>query len=641
MSHKSALIAEDIGAYLKEHENKDLLRFITCGSVDDGKSTLIGRLLFDSKMIYEDQLAAVTQASKSSGTQGERPDLALLVDGLQSEREQGITIDVAYRFFSTEKRKFIIADTPGHEQYTRNMATGASTASLAIILVDARHGVMTQTRRHSFIADLLGIEHLVIAVNKMDLVEYSMERFNEIVAEYGTFATNLQAPDIHFVPISALEGDNVVGSSANMSWFSGEPLLELLESVPVAADHDLSHLRLPIQYVNRPNLDFRGYAGTLASGVLTPGQKVKVLPSGTTSQVERIVTWDGDLDAAYPEQAITVTLTDDIDISRGDWITSANAEVTISNTFEADIVWMHETQLQPGKLYDLKIAAREISGSIENIEYQIDVNTLERRPVETLELNAIARCQVELTGSLPLDEYRTSPRTGSFIVIDRLTNLTVGAGMIRHVSERESPYEYRSNDSKAEVVWHRSAVTQEMREQTNGHSGKCIWFTGLSGSGKSTLANALEVELHNNGYKTMLLDGDNVRQGLCKDLGMTETDREENIRRVSEVARLFTEAGIIVLTAFVSPYRRDREMARELFGPEEFIEIFVDTPLELCEERDPKGLYQKARRGEIRDFTGVSAPYEAPRDPELIVRTDKHTQRDIVRNILNLFPDKL
>jgi len=439
MAHQSNLIADNIEQYLHEHENKDLLRFITCGSVDDGKSTLIGRMLHDSKMIFEDHLAAITQASKTSGTTGDTVDLALLVDGLQSEREQGITIDVAYRFFSTDKRKFIIADTPGHEQYTRNMATGASTASLAVILIDARYGVQTQTRRHSFIADLLGIQHLVIAVNKMDLVDFSEQRFNEIVEQYRAFATNLQAPDIRFVPMSALDGDNVVNPSEKTPWYytadyEGKTLIELLESVEVTYDQNLTDLRLPVQYVNRPNLDFRGYCGTLAAGVLHPGQAVKVLPSGKTSQVARVVTYDGDLSAAYPGQAVTVTLVDEIDISRGDWLVSAEADVPLSNTFTADIVWMHEDALAPGKLYDFKLATRDLSGQVSDIDYQIDVNTLEKHPTESLSLNAIARCEVELTAAIPVDDYRTSPGTGSFIIVDRLTNVTVGAGMIRGVA---------------------------------------------------------------------------------------------------------------------------------------------------------------------------------------------------------------
>ncbi|GAA0561916.1 sulfate adenylyltransferase subunit CysN [Halomonas salifodinae] len=435
MSHQSALIADDIEQYLHEHENKDLLRFITCGSVDDGKSTLIGRLLHDSKMIYEDQLAAITQASKTSGTTGEEVDLALLVDGLQSEREQGITIDVAYRFFSTDKRKFIIADTPGHEQYTRNMATGASTASLAIILIDARYGVQTQTRRHSFIADLLGIQHLVVAINKMDLVDFAEERFHEIVAEYQQVAEKLNARDIRFVPISALKGDNVVNQSEGMPWYDGPALLELLEGVEISRDQNLTDLRLPVQYVNRPNLDFRGYCGTLAAGILRPGQAIQVLPSGKRSTVARIVTQDGDLEVAYPGQAITVTLEDEIDVSRGDWLVAADAEVPSSNVFEADIVWMHEDALTPGRLYDFKLATRDISGQVSAIDYQVDVNTLEHHPAERLELNTIARCQVELTAEVPVDDYRRSPGTGSFVVIDRLSNVTVGAGMVRGLGQ--------------------------------------------------------------------------------------------------------------------------------------------------------------------------------------------------------------
>ncbi|MGM0785493.1 MAG: sulfate adenylyltransferase subunit CysN [Pseudomonadota bacterium] len=634
MAHASAMIADNIEQYLREHEQKDLLRFITCGSVDDGKSTLIGRLLHDSKMIYEDQLAAITQASKTSGTTGDAVDLALLVDGLQSEREQGITIDVAYRYFSTDKRKFIIADTPGHEQYTRNMATGASTASLAVILIDARYGVQTQTRRHSFICDLLGIQHLVVAINKMDLVDYSQERYEEIVAEYRELAEKLEARDLRFVPLSALKGDNVVNPSAAMSWYEGPALLELLESVEVTHDRNLRDLRLPVQYVNRPNLDFRGYCGTLAAGILQPGQAVRALPSGKTSKVERLVTFDGDLDAAYPGQAITVTLEDEIDISRGDWLVGAEEQVPLASSFEADIVWMHETPMEPGKLYDLKLATRDMAGKVGAIDYQIDVNTLEQRHAEHLDLNAIARCRVELTAPVPIDDYRSSPGTGSFIIIDRLTNITVGAGMIHQPLETELPYEFREHDSKASVVWNRTSVTQAMREQLNGHQGKCIWFTGLSGSGKSTLANALEVELNRRGYHTMLLDGDNVRHGLCKDLGMSEQDRAENIRRVGEVARLFAEAGIIVITAFISPFRADRDQARELFDEGSFVEVHVDAPLDICEVRDPKGLYQKAREGKIKDFTGISSPYEVPLKAEVTLKSAELTQQELVSQLV-------
>ncbi|PMR69377.1 bifunctional sulfate adenylyltransferase subunit 1/adenylylsulfate kinase, partial [Halomonas heilongjiangensis] len=618
-----------------------LLRFITCGSVDDGKSTLIGRLLHDSKMIFDDQLAAITRDSKKSGTTGEEVDLALLVDGLQSEREQGITIDVAYRFFSTDKRKFIIADTPGHEQYTRNMATGASTASLAIILIDARHGVQTQTRRHSFICDLLGIQHLVVAINKMDLVDYSQARYDEIVAEYQEVAEKLNARDIRFVPMSALKGDNVVNQSEAMGWYTlndqpGPTMLELLESVEITHDQNLRDLRLPVQYVNRPNLDFRGYCGTLAAGILHPGQAVRALPSGKTSKVERIVTYDGDLDVAYPGQAITVTLEDEIDISRGDWLVAASDQVPLASGFEADIVWMHETPLEPGKLYDFKLATRDLAGKVSAIDYQVDVNTLEQRHAENLDLNAIARCRVELTAPVPVDDYRTSPGTGSFIIIDRLTNITVGAGMIHQPLDSELPYEFREHDSKADVVWNRTSVTQVMREQLNGHAGKCIWFTGLSGAGKSSLANALEVELNRRGYHTMLLDGDNIRHGLCRDLGMGEEDRAENIRRVGEVARLFAEAGIIVITAFISPFRADRDAARKLFSDGGFIEVHVDTPLDVCEQRDPKGLYQKAREGKIKDFTGISSPYEVPLKPEAVLDTNEESLDGLLTKLIKI-----
>ncbi|WP_412098090.1 sulfate adenylyltransferase subunit CysN [Halomonas denitrificans] len=634
MSHQSELIASDIERYLHEHENKDLLRFITCGSVDDGKSTLIGRLLHDSKMIYEDQLAAITQASRISGTTGDEVDLALLVDGLQSEREQGITIDVAYRFFSTDRRKFIIADTPGHEQYTRNMATGASTASLAIILIDARHGVQTQTRRHSFICDLLGIQHLVVAINKMDLVGYDQRRYQEIVEQYQSVVDRVSARDIRFMPISALRGDNVVEPSSEMPWYDGPSLLELLETVELQHDQNLRDLRLPVQFVSRPNLDFRGYAGTLTSGILTAGATIRVLPRGTTSQVKRIVTMDGDLEAAFPGQAIMVTLAGDIDVSRGDWIVAADDPVALCDGFEADIVWMHETPLEPGKLYDIKLSTLDLAGKVVAIDYLVDVNTLEQRHGVQLDLNAIARCRLELTAEVPVDDYRRYPGTGCFILIDRLTNLTVGAGMIHSPVDSELPYEFRNHDSKASVVWNRTTVTKAMRERTNGHAGRCVWFTGLSGSGKSTLANALEVELNRRGYHTMILDGDNIRHGLCKDLGMNERDRAENIRRVGEVARLFAESGVIVITAFISPFRADREAARALFDQDGFVEVFVDTPLDVCEKRDPKGLYQKAREGKIADFTGINSPYEAPVNAEIVVDTEKMSEKDIIAKLL-------
>ncbi|KAA0019002.1 sulfate adenylyltransferase subunit CysN, partial [Salinicola corii] len=599
-----------------------LLRFITCGSVDDGKSTLIGRLLHDSKMIYEDQLAAITQASKTSGTTGDKVDLALLVDGLQSEREQGITIDVAYRFFSTDKRKFIIADTPGHEQYTRNMATGASTASLAIILIDARHGIQTQTRRHSYICSLLGIRHLVIAINKMDLVDHSQERFDEIVAEYKTFSNNLNDADLYFVPISALEGDNVVNRSENMDWYEGESLLRLLESVDVKHDSNLKDLRFPVQYVNRPNLNFRGYCGTLAAGILHPGDGIRVLGSGRTSSVESLITYDGELEAAYPGQAITVTLKDEIDISRGDMLVAADSELESTTAFTSDIVWMHDTPLELGREYEIKAGTSVVSGRVARIIHQTDVNTLEHHAAETLPLNGIARCQIEVKQPLALDPYVRSPHSGNFIIIDRMTNVTVGAGMVVETL------------SASNIVWHDMAVTKQRRAERNHQKPCIIWFTGLSGAGKSTSANALERQLFGMGYSTYLLDGDNVRHGLCGDLGFSDDQRQENIRRVGEVAKLMVDAGMITLVSFISPFQRDRQLVRDMVDSGEFIEVFVNTSIDVCEQRDPKGLYQKARAGEIADFTGVSSPYEEPAKPEIEIDTSKLSVEETVRDLL-------
>ena len=626
MSHASPKISENIDAYLKEHEQKDLLRFITCGSVDDGKSTLIGRLLHDSKMIYEDQLAAITQASKTSGTTGDKVDLALLVDGLQSEREQGITIDVAYRFFSTDKRKFIIADTPGHEQYTRNMATGASTASLAIILIDARYGIQTQTRRHSYICSLLGIRHLIVAVNKMDLVDYSQDRFDEIVADYKEFSKNLNDDiNMHFVPISALEGDNVVNDSDNMRWYAqggGEPLLKLLERIDVKHDSNLEDLRFPVQYVNRPNLDFRGYCGTLAAGILRPGDAIRVLGSGRISSVESLVTYDGELEAAYPGQAITVTLADEIDISRGDMLVAADSKLEPTTAFTADIVWMHDTPLEVGREYELKAGTSVVSGRVARIIHQTDVNTLERHPAREIPLNGIARCQLEVKQPLALDPYKRSPHSGSFIIIDRMTNVTVGAGMVVDTL------------SASNIVWHDMAVTKQRRAERNHQKPCIIWFTGLSGAGKSTSANALERQLFGMGYSTYLLDGDNVRHGLCGDLGFSDEHRQENIRRVGEVAKLMVDAGMITLVSFISPFQRDRDLVRNMVDSDEFIEVFVNTSLAVCEERDPKGLYQKARAGKIADFTGISSPYEAPLNPEIEINTGELSVEDTVKELV-------
>ncbi|WP_110648382.1 sulfate adenylyltransferase subunit CysN [Salinicola peritrichatus] len=622
MSHASPMISENIEAYLKEHEQKDLLRFITCGSVDDGKSTLIGRLLHDSKMIYEDQLAAITRDSKTSGTTGDKVDLALLVDGLQSEREQGITIDVAYRFFSTDKRKFIIADTPGHEQYTRNMATGASTASLAVILIDARHGVQVQTRRHSFIADLLGIRHLVIAVNKMDLVDYSRARFDEIVADYRQFAEKLDAKDIRFVPMSALEGDNVVNRSENMWWYRGMPLLEILEHIDVSAELPLVDLRFPVQYVNRPNLNFRGYCGTLASGIVKTGDEVRVVPSNKRSRVSRIVTNDGDMEAAYPGQAITLTLTDEVDISRGDMLVSIHSDLEPCTAFTADVVWMNETPLAVGHEYEFKAGTKVVPGRVVRIIYQTDVNTMERSATDQLPLNGIARCQIEVTQPLVLDGYRHSPFTGNFVLIDKLSNLTVGAGMVVDTL------------SASNIVWHDMAVTKRRRAERNRQKPCVVWFTGLSGAGKSTVANALERQLFGMGYNTYLLDGDNVRHGLCSDLGFSDRDRQENIRRVGEVAKLMVDAGMVTLVSFISPFRRDRQLIREMVESDEFIEVFVNTPLAVCEKRDPKGLYQKARAGEIQQFTGISSPYEAPENPEVEIDTSAYDLEETVGRLI-------
>lgn len=609
MSHQSDLIADDIYQYLKQHEEKDLLRFITCGSVDDGKSTLIGRLLHDTKMIYEDQLAAISKDSKTHGTVGDKVDLALLVDGLQSEREQGITIDVAYRYFSTEKRKFIIADTPGHEQYTRNMATGASGAELAILLIDARYGVQTQTKRHSFICSLLGIKHFLIAVNKMDLLDFSQEKFKEIEKAYREFVSALDVPDIQFIPISALDGDNIASSSDRTPWYEGKPLLTLLENIEIEESSTLSKARFPIQYVNRPNLDFRGFCGTIASGNFTAGQSVKALPSKKLSTIKNIVCFDGDLPEAYAGDAITITLNDEIDLSRGDMLVAGEDDVESSNVLLIDVVWMHENPLQVGKNYFIKVGAAEVSGSVSEIQYQVDVNTLDQTEASELSLNGIARCKLELTEPVIVDPYKQSRYTGNMIFIDRLTNITVGAGMV-------------VESLTDNVTWHHMDVTKHSRADRYGQKPCVVWFTGLSGSGKSTSANALEKTLFAMGYNTYLLDGDNVRHGLCGDLGFSDRDRAENIRRVGEVAKLMVDAGHVVLTSFISPFRRERSMVRQMVEPGEFIEVHVKAPLSVCEQRDPKGLYKKARAGLVRDFTGIDSPYEDPENPEITIDTD-------------------
>jgi bifunctional enzyme CysN/CysC len=610
-----ALIAADIDAYLEKHQHKSLLRFITCGSVDDGKSTLIGRLLYDSKMIFEDQLAALEADSKKLGTQGQNIDFALLVDGLAAEREQGITIDVAYRFFSTEKRKFIVADTPGHEQYTRNMITGASTADLAVILIDARKGVLTQTRRHSYLVNLIGIRNIVLAVNKMDLVGYDQGKYEEIVADYTKFAESIGIKAFTAMPISGFMGDNITTKSANMPWYQGPTLMAHLETVEldVAADQ-LKPFRMPVQWVNRPNLDFRGFSGLIASGVVKPGDAVRVLPSGKTSKVSRIVTLDGDLRQAVAGQSITLCFADEIDCSRGDVITLADAPVQVADQFEATIVWMADEALTPGRAYWLKVGTQTVSASIHAPKYQVNVNTLEHMAAKTLELNAIGVTNIATDRPIPFEAYEQNRTLGGFIVIDKMTNATVAAGMI-HFALRRSQ----------NVHWQALDISRETHAKLKNQAPAVLWFTGLSGAGKSTIANLVERKLVRMNRHTFLLDGDNVRHGLNKDLGFTQTDRVENIRRVGEVAKLMTDAGLIVITAFISPFRSEREMVRQMMAPGEFVEIFIDTKLEEAEARDVKGLYKKARAGELKNFTGIDSPYEPPENPEIHIDTSKIT----------------
>ncbi len=614
------LVTSDIQAYLKQHEDKDLLRFLTCGSVDDGKSTLIGRLLYDCKMIYEDQLAAVLKDSAVHGTTGTDFDPALLTDGLKAEREQGITIDVAYRYFSTEKRKFIIADTPGHEQYTRNMATGASTCDLAILLVDARKGVITQTKRHSFIVSLLGIKHVVVAVNKMDLVDWSQSVFEEIRQIYNDFSARMQFSDVHFIPLSALRGDNVVERSAHADWYDGSTLLHHLENVNIAGDRNLIDMRFPVQYVLRPNLDFRGFAGTVASGVVRKGDRVMSLPSGQTSEVDRILSPDGEIAEAFPPMAVTVTLKDEIDASRGDMLVHPNNLPHLGNEFEAMLVWMHEEPAKVGGTYTVKQTTRQVPAALSALRYTIDVNTMrkteESGEVAELTLNAIGRVRLTLHRPLAFDAYQRNPDTGSFVLIDRVSHATVAAGMIiDRVAAR--PDADAAEPVSQHIQLEHTLVSASDRQKLLRQRGVTLWLTGLSGSGKSTIARALEQRLIAGGHACFILDGDNIRHGLTRDLGFSADDRAENIRRIAEVARLFNQAGLIVITAFISPYRKDRAHAREIIGENEFQEVHVDTSLEVCESRDPKGLYQRARAGEIPHFTGVSDPYEPPESPDL------------------------
>ena len=624
MAHKSDLIASDIEGYLKSQEEKSLLRFITCGSVDDGKSTLIGRLLYESKLIFEDQLSALEADSKKMGTQGNRIDFALLVDGLASEREQGITIDVAYRFFSTEKRKFIVADTPGHEQYTRNMATGASNADLAIILIDARKGILTQTRRHSFIVSRLGIENVVLAVNKMDLVGYSQQVFSDIEIAYRAFAKELGGIEhITAIPMSALEGDNIVERSANTDWYNGPVLLEHLETVGVRDVMQTKAFRMPVQWVNRPNLDFRGFAGFISSGTVKPGDRIKVLPSAKESTVARIVTMDGDLDEAVAGQSVTLTLEDEIDISRGDTICTAGDPAEVANQFETTLLWMADEPMYPGRPYVMKIGTSTVNATITRPKYRIDVNTLAHEAAHELQLNEVGVCNLSLDRAIAFDPYADNRETGGFILIDKMTNATVGMGMIHFALRRSS-----------NVHWQALDVERSTRSAMKGHKPAVLWFTGLSGSGKSTIANIVDRKLIAAGAHTMILDGDNVRHGLNKDLGFTDADRVENIRRVAEVAKLMTDAGLITLVSFISPFRAERRLARELMAEGEFVEVHVDTSLEVAEARDRKGLYKKARAGLIKNFTGIDSPYEEPENPEIRIDTSEVSAEEAADEII-------
>ncbi|VVT00020.1 sulfate adenylyltransferase subunit CysN [Erythrobacter sp. EC-HK427] len=621
-----ALIAEDIDAYLETHQHKTMLRFITCGSVDDGKSTLIGRLLYDSKMIFEDQLEALSNDSKKVGTQGQEIDFALLVDGLAAEREQGITIDVAYRFFNTEKRKFIVADCPGHEQYTRNMVTGASTADLAVILIDARKGVLVQTRRHSYLCHLIGITNIVLAVNKMDLVDYSQEVFDSIVADYRAFAESIGIANFTAMPISGFKGDNITAApSANTPWYSGPSLVEHLESVEVLSEvASQKPFRMPVQWVNRPNLDFRGFSGLIATGSVKPGDTVRALPSGKTSTVKSIVTYDGELDEAIAGQSVTLTLTDEIDISRGDVLCVADNPPEVADQFEATLVWLNDEDLHVGRGYWLKIGTQTVSATVQQPKYRVDVNTMDKLAAKTLSLNDIGVAEVYADKPIVFEPYADSRTLGGFILIDKITNATVGAGLLNFSLRRSQ-----------NVHWQATDITREHHASMKNQTPRVLWFTGLSGSGKSTIANEVEKKLALMNRHTFLLDGDNVRHGLNKDLGFTEADRIENIRRIGEVAKLMTDAGLIVLTAFISPFRSERQMVREMLADHEFIEIFVDTPLEVAEARDVKGLYKKARAGQLKNFTGIDSPYEAPEQPEITVNTVEMTPEEAAAFIVD------
>ncbi len=641
MSHQSDLIATDIDAYLKQHENKELLRFLTCGSVDDGKSTLIGRLLYDSKMIYEDQLAALERDSKIHGTTGGDFDPALLTDGLKAEREQGITIDVAYRYFSTAKRKFIIADTPGHEQYTRNMATGASTADLAIILIDARHGVLTQTKRHSFITSLLGIKHVLVAVNKMDLVAYRQDVFERIRHDYKEFAARLDLPDLHFMPISALKGDNVVEPSTNMPWYQGPTLMHFLESVYIGSDRNLQDFRFPVQYVNRPHLDFRGYCGTIASGIVRKGDEIMALPSRKISRVASIVTFDGELKEAFAPQAVTLTLADEIDVSRGDMLVRPGNVPKLESRFDAMVVWMAEEPMVIGKTYIIKQTTNMVTGAISALRYRVDVNTLHRLEADTLQLNEIGRCAFTLSQPIAYDSYRRNRATGALIVIDRITNATVAAGMIMDRT-RDADRRDHWDDEPAAVLepGDSSHVTEAERAARFDQRPVTLLLTGLTASGKTTLAYALERRLFDIGKACAVLDGQNMRQGISRDLGFTAEERSENLRRSAEVAKLMNDAGLICIAAFVAPSEEVRQKAAEVVGRDRFLVVHVATPLAVCRQRDDEGHYRQADAGEIANFPGVTAPYDVPAAPDLTLSTDELSVEQCVDRLMALLEEK-
>jgi bifunctional enzyme CysN/CysC len=625
-----SLVAEDIDAYLDRHQHKSLLRFITCGSVDDGKSTLIGRLLYDSKVIFEDQLAALEADSRRVGTQGQNIDFALLVDGLAAEREQGITIDVAYRFFATDRRKFIVADTPGHEQYTRNMVTGASTADLAVILVDARKGVLVQTRRHSYLAHLIGIRNVVLAVNKMDLINYDRAAYDAIVADYAAFARTIGIETFVPMPISGFMGDNISLRSDNTPWYDGPTLIEHLETVDLDADADRARpFRMPVQWVNRPNLDFRGFSGLVSAGTIRPGDAVKILPSARASTVTRIVTMDGDLDEAVAGQSITLCLADEVDCSRGDVIAIAGDPPQAADQFEATIVWMADEEMLPGRPYWLKIGTQTVTATIHPPKYQVNVNTMEHLAAKTLELNAIGVCTLATDRNIVFEAYESNRDLGGFILIDKFTNATVAAGMI-HFSLRRAQ----------NVHWQATDITRERHAELMRQKPAVLWFTGLSGAGKSTIANLVEKKLARMNRHTFLLDGDNVRHGLNRDLGFTDADRVENIRRVGEVAKLMADAGLIVVTAFISPFRAERAMVRQMLPPGEFVEIFVDTSLEEAERRDVKGLYAKARSGQLANFTGIDSPYERPDDAEIVIDTARLSPEQAADQIVDFLLDR-